>query len=70
VVLGLVPWRESSQARSAERSARLLLLIALLPTAATLVFEWTTGVTPPNWIRALAGLPLGVAAAWAVGMVN
>jgi uncharacterized membrane protein len=50
--------------------ARLVLLIALLPTAATLVFEWTTGVTPANWIRALAGIPLGVAVAWAVGMVN
>ena len=70
VVLGLAPWRESSGARSAERNARLVLLVALLPTAATLVFEWTTGVTPPNWVRALAGLPLGVAAAWAVGMIN
>jgi hypothetical protein len=46
------------------------LILALLPTAATLVFEWTTGVTPANWIRALAGFPLGIAVAWAVGMVN
>jgi hypothetical protein len=48
----------------------VLLLTALVPTAATLVFEWTTGVMPANWIRALAGLPLGVAVAWAIGMVN
>ena len=50
--------------------SRLVFLIACLPTAATLVFEWTTGITPANWIRALAGLPLGAAVAWAIGMVN
>jgi uncharacterized membrane protein len=50
--------------------ARILLLAAAVPTAVTLVFEWTTGVTPANWIRALAGLPLGAAVAWAIGMVN
>jgi uncharacterized membrane protein len=49
---------------------RFVLLAALIPTAATLVFEWTTGVMPANWIRALAGVPLGVAVAWAIGMVN
>jgi uncharacterized membrane protein len=50
--------------------ARRVLLLALLPTAATVLFEWTTGVMPANWIRALAGVPLGVAVAWAIGMVN
>jgi uncharacterized membrane protein len=50
--------------------ARRVVILALVPTAATLVFEWTTGVTPANWIRALAGFPLGIAVAWAVGMVN
>ena len=50
--------------------ARLVFVLAVLPTAATLVFEWTTGVTPSNWIRAIAGLPLGAAVAWAIGMVN
>lgn len=50
--------------------ARAVLLLALAPTAATLVFEWTTGTMPANWIRALAGLPLGAAVAWAIGMVN
>jgi uncharacterized membrane protein len=69
-VFGLARRRVSSEARSAKEEARLVLLTALLPTAATLIFEWTTGVTPANWIRALAGIPLGVAVAWAVGMVN
>jgi uncharacterized membrane protein len=49
---------------------RAVLLAAFVPTAATLVFEWTTGATPANWIRALAGVPLGAAVAWAIGMVN
>jgi uncharacterized membrane protein len=49
---------------------RWILLAALAPTAATLIFEWSTGATPANWIRALAGVPLGAAVAWAIGMVN
>jgi uncharacterized membrane protein len=49
---------------------KIVLLAALAPTAATLAFEWTTGVMPSHWIRALAGVPLGVAVAWAIGMVN
>jgi uncharacterized membrane protein len=62
----------SAEARSAkaEGQARLVLLLACVPTAATLAFEWSTGLTPGNWIRALAGLPLGAAVAWAIGMVN
>jgi uncharacterized membrane protein len=40
------------------------LAVAALPSAATLVFEWTTGITPSNGIRFAAGLPIGVAAAW------
>jgi uncharacterized membrane protein len=50
--------------------ARPLLLLAVVPTALTLAFEWSTGVTPANWIRALAGAPLGAAVAWAIGMVD
>src|SRR3982751_4206094 len=40
---------------------RLLLAAAALPTAATLVYEWTTGDMPSNTIRALAGAALGAA---------
>ena len=47
---------------SASRT-RMLLMFAALPTAVTLVYEWTTGNTPSNAIRALAGAPLGAAVA-------
>ena len=84
VVIALTP-RPSAEARLVRRGAareggsakaggrlepRLVLLAALAPTAATLIFEWTTGVMPAGWIRALAGVPLGAAVAWAIGMVN
>jgi uncharacterized membrane protein len=49
---------------------RQLLLAALAPTAITLIYEWTTGITPANWIRALAGLPLGAAVAWLIGTLH
>jgi uncharacterized membrane protein len=45
---------------------RMLLALAALPTAATLAFEWSSGVTPSNLTRALAGLPLGGAVAWVI----
>jgi predicted membrane protein DUF2085 len=50
-------------ARRLQPSARAVALAAALPTAATLVYEWTTGVTPANWIRAAAGVCLGAAVA-------
>ena len=43
--------------------ARMVLALAALPTIATLVYEWTTGVTSSNWIRAASGLCLGAAVA-------
>jgi uncharacterized membrane protein len=45
------------------RTARLVLFVASLPTAVTLAYEWITGVTPANAIRALSGVVLGAAAA-------
>ncbi len=48
------------------RSARMLLIVSIVPAAATLVYEWTTGDMPANWIRALSGLPIGVVVAWIV----
>ena len=47
-------------------SVRSIVALAALPTLLTLAFEWTTGVAPSNAVRALAGLPLGVAIAWMV----
>ena len=49
---------------------RTILLVSALPTAATLVFEWTTGHTPGNWTRAVSGVPLGAAVAWIVGRLR
>ena len=52
-----------------DRSARRMLILAAIPTIATLIYEWTAGVMPANWIRALAGVPIGAAvslvAVWA-----
>jgi hypothetical protein len=45
---------------------RTILLVSALPTAATLLFEWTTGHTPGNWTRAVSGVPLGAAVGWIV----
>jgi uncharacterized membrane protein len=42
-----------------DASARRALILAALPTIATLGYEWTTGDMPANWIRALAGLVVG-----------
>ena len=47
----------------ATHAARAALLLGALPTIATLAYEWTTGVTASNAIRALAGFPLGAAIA-------
>ena len=54
------------RAGGSRSSARTVLLIAALPTAATLLVEWTTGHTPGNWTRAVSGVPLGAAVAWIV----
>ena len=48
------------------RRARAVLFVAALPSAVTLIMEWTTGHMPANWIRAVAGLPLGAAVVWVI----
>ena len=40
-----------------------MFALAALPTLATLVYEWTTGLPPSNAIRAASGLCLGAAVA-------
>jgi uncharacterized membrane protein len=47
-------------------AARVVVAAAVTPTALTLVYEWTTGVTPSNAVRFAAGLPIGLAVAWLV----
>jgi hypothetical protein len=44
----------------------LLVLLAAFPTALTLFYEWTTGLTPGNWTRSVAGFPLGAIVAWVI----
>lgn len=39
----------------------VLISAALFPAAASLVFEWTTGVTPSNVVRAVTGVIAGAA---------
>ena len=46
--------------------ARLVLVAAVLPSAGTLLYEWTTGIAPANGTRAAAGLILGAIVAWVV----
>ena len=58
--------RRERAARRRHGTARLTLLIAALPTLATLVYEWATGHMPAHWIRAATGVPLGATAAWMV----
>ena len=48
------------------KPASWALAVAAVPTAVTLVYEWTTGDTPSNAIRFAAGLPLGAVASWLV----
>jgi len=40
--------------------AKIALLLSIIPTALTLMYEWTAGIAPANWIRAMAGLPIGM----------
>jgi hypothetical protein len=47
-------------------SLRRVLLMAVVPTVATIVYEWTTGEMPGSWTRAVSGGPLGAAVAWIV----
>jgi len=46
--------------------ARIVLVVAAVPTLVMLLVEWLGGGTPSNAIRALAGLPIGAAVAWTV----
>ena len=47
-------------------AARVALATAALPSLATLVYEWTTGITPSNALRFVAGIPIGVVVAWLI----
>lgn len=42
----------------------VVFLVAALPTAMTLVWEWAGFGTPPNMVRLVSALPLGAAILW------
>jgi uncharacterized membrane protein len=50
-----------SRARSRFPANAMVLVLAVIPSAATLAYEWSAGAPPANWIRAAAGLPIGLA---------
>ena len=47
-------------------AARLAVALAVLPAGLTLVWEWTTGVTPSNLVRATTGVVIGGVVGWVV----
>jgi len=47
-------------------AARSAVALAVLPAGLTLVWEWTTGVTPSNLVRATTGVVIGGVVAWVV----
>lgn len=59
------PW-PNAVGGTVAKAARRVLLMACVPTAATLLYEWTTGQTPGSWTRAASGALIGAAVAWIV----
>jgi uncharacterized membrane protein len=50
---------------SLRRPSRVALaMAAVLPTTATLLFEWTTSDMPSNAVRFAAGVPIGALVSW------
>jgi hypothetical protein len=43
---------------------RMRLAVAALPTAVTLVLEWSGAMSVTSLVRAVAALPLGLMVAW------
>ena len=50
--------------------AKMALILAVIPILATLVYEWTSGHTPANWIRAATGVPMGAAVGWIISAIG
>jgi uncharacterized membrane protein len=66
----MLPSFSAARRREILSHARGVLVAAAIPTAATLLYEWTTAETPGNWVRAAAGAVLGAAVAWIIREVN
>ena len=48
------------------RAALTLMILAAVPSAVTLIWEWASGAMPSNAVRAVAALPLGAAVAYLI----
>jgi uncharacterized membrane protein len=57
-------FRSAALAHTGAGFARTALVVAALPAALTLAYEWTTGQTPGNLIRMASGIPIGAVVAW------
>jgi uncharacterized membrane protein len=66
--LGMARRKKASSApdRSAQRAARLALAVGVVPTLLTVGVEFVSGQPVPNGVRVIAGIPIGLAAAWLV----
>ncbi len=53
-----------ASSRSEDRNAAVVLALAALPTAFTVAMEWIGMLHPGGAARAVAALPLGIAAGW------
>lgn len=51
--------RPAPDAEAARATWRRIVLLACLPTALTVLWEWTTGDRTPDLVRAVAGVALG-----------
>jgi hypothetical protein len=47
-------------------AGRAVIIAAVLPSLATVAFEWVTGDTPSGLVRAVAGAPIGAVVAWLI----
>ncbi len=63
---GLERSRSNARMERGPVNERWALVLASVPTAATLLFEWATGATPSNAMRFAAGAPLGVVVSWLI----
>ena len=63
IYIGAAVAAASGWPRALASRPAIVLALAAVPSVITLLYEWMTGQTPSNWIRAAAGVPLGAAVA-------
>jgi hypothetical protein len=66
LVVSATPATGLADAPKPRRRTWTVALASMLPSLATLIYEWTTGDMPSNWTRAAAGLPMGAVVSWLV----